>query len=1037
MLLLCISLHAQRTIVAGNVYDQTTKQPIELSVVQLLKADSTFVDGVSTDSTGLFKLTAPAPGTYIVKATFTGYTPSANTVSVAEGKSSVYAGKLYLEDKSITLQSAVAVGTASLVEQKADTTLFNAAAYRTPVGSTLESLVKQLPGVDIDDSGKITWNGKEVKEFLVNGKDFFKGDTQTAMKNLPVELVSKLKAYDKKSDYAEMTGIDDGEETTVLDIMTHRALDESWIVNADLGYGTHDRYSGRVFATRFSDHSRISVFGNANNTGDRGFGGPRHFRGQSQGLVASKMAGADFSWDNGLKSTAGHFLEVGGNVFYNHRSTDLQSTTTSEMFLGSGAASSFNNSRSASVSSSTNIRSSLRLKWNPDSLTNITLRPSFNHSDSKNNGSSLTATFNDNPFDHLATDNSDDVLDNIFGPDTEIDADLASVTVNRNRRQTLGDSKSNTGEAELNVVRKLGRNGRNISLRLRGGITKSESNNFTQSHIRYFADDTPASFLNQYSTSPEKNWNASANVSYVEPIVGHWLAEVRYGYEHKFNDRDRSRYNLERLGDALLRQQYGISDEYAAYGLDADGSDANLLPIGSVPTEADVLMHTLDAANSQYATYNYNYHRASLGVRYNSKAIQFNASMSFNPEHTSMAYANGQINTTKTRSVFNVAPFIRLDYKFNDTDRLEFRYRGSSSQPSMTNLLAVVDDSDPLNVSMGNPALKPAWQHFSRINYNAYNAEHQRGIMAGADFSTTRNSISSMMVYDQATGVRYTRPENISGNWNANARFMINSGLGAKKLFTVTSFSNISYTNNVGYISTFDRGNKAALRSLSMRAPQGATGEGNAEYYNSIFENAAVQKNTTRTLLLMEHFDLRYRNSWFDVGLNGRVNYQHARANLQENANMDTWNFSYGASANFNFDWGMSLSTDFRVDSRRGYSESAMNTNEMIWNVQLAQSFLRSKNLTVSLQWYDILQKQSNISRTINAQMRSDSWNNAINAYFMVHLIYKLTIFPSGKSESDLFKGRDGGHGFGGRGPVPGGMPHGGFGGGMGGGHRW
>lgn len=1038
LLLIAILLpaHAQKVLVAGNVLDKRTNEGLELATVQLLKMDSTFVTGASTDTTGLFKVIAPVPGDYIIKASYTGFTTEARKFTVNAGHESTYAGKFLLEGDGVALRSAVVVGTAALVEQKADTTMFNAAAYRTPEGSTLEALVKQLPGVEVDDDGKITWNGKEVKEFLVNGKDFFKGDTKTAMKNLPVELVNRLKAYDRRSDYAEQTGIDDGEETTVLDIMTKRQFNESWVMNADVAYGTKDRYSARVFATRFTDNSRITAYGNLNNTNDNGFGGPRGWRGNSGGLVTTKSAGADFSWENGLKTNEKGRFEIGGNVRYDYKSTNLETKTSQENFLGSAAMSSFSNSRNKSFSSSQTINAQIKLKWNPDSLTNLTFTPNYTHSSSKNNGTNLTATFNADPFLHSRAKDTDEIIDNIFAADAEIDPELAAVTVNRNRRQTLGETKSDNANAEINVTRRFGSRGRNLSLRVQGGFQSSSNESFTQSYIKYFQSGEPASFLNQYSTTPQQNWNLSARLSYVEPLVGKWYAEFRYGYEHKFSDSDRSRYNLEKLGDALFRQQYGISDEYAPYGVDPNG-ETEPFPIGSVPTAADVLVHTLDAMNSQYATYHYNYHRASAGIRYSTKDIQFNASLSVNPEHTILDYKNGVIDTKSVRNVFNFAPFVRFKYKMSDTNSIEANYRGSSQQPSMTNLLPVVDNSDPLNVTIGNPDLKPAWQDrvFARIH--TYNPQKMLGMMAGVDFNATRNSISSRMVYEPSSGVRYTRPENISGTWNTNARFMVNAAIDKAKRFTVTSFTNFGFTNNVGYISAFDQGARAAISTLSARSANmlaasfgsRATLE-DISTYNAIFDAAKTQKNTTKTISATEFVDLRYRNGWFDVGVNGRVRYQHARADLQQNANIDSWDFMYGASANFNFDWGMSFSTDIRMNSRRGYAESAMNTNELVWNAQISQSFLKGRPLTVSLQWYDILNRQSNISRVINAQMRSDSWNNAINSYLMVHVIYRLNIFPSGKSDKgEKQEQRQWGPPQGGRfggGMPPGGMPPGG-----------
>lgn len=371
-----------------------------------------------------------------------------------------------------------------------------------------------------------------------------------------------------------------------------------------------------------------------------------------------------------------------------------------------------------------------------------------------------------------------------------------------------------------------------------------------------------------------------------------------------------------------------------------------------------------------------------------------------------MAYNRpSQLDTLVTRSVFNVSPQVRFRYKFSKTQNLDINYRGSSSQPSMTDLLAVVDDSNPLSISMGNPGLKPSWNDNFRINYNSYNATRQQGIMMGIDGSLTRNAISNRMVYDETTGVRYLRPENINGNWNGRGMFMFNSAIGKEKLFNISTNTSLSYDNSVGYVSS--RSSNAATLAmpygnLMPLADATATATVNRDYayYNNIFNSAASasEKNTTRTLGVSENLNLSYRKSWFDVGLLGKLNYQHARATVQNNANMDTWNFSYGANANLIFDFGLSISTDISMSSRRGYTDASMNTNELLWNAQIAQSFLKKKAATISLQFYDILQKQSNISRSLSATQRTDSWSNAINSYFMVHFIYKLNIFPGGSS---------------------------------------
>lgn len=931
--LFATSAWAQKTyVISGKVIDRATRQPIEFATAQLLRSNKTMASGMSTDKAGGFTLKTTVAGKYTVKVSYVSYKTATREVTLSEKNDTVRLGTLELEPSAQALGEAVVSATQARVEQKEDTTVYNASAYRTPVGSTLEALVEQLPGVEVSDDGTITWNGKTVSEFLINGKDFFKGDTKIAMKNLPVELVSKLKAYDKKSDYTEQTGIDDGEETTVLDITTKKKLDASWVNNVDLGYGTKDRYTGRLFSTRFTERSRVSLYGSANNISDRGFGGWRG--GWGGGLTATKSAGADFYWENDKEKREKGRLELGGNVRYSYSGTDSQSKSNSENFLTAGQGSSFANSFNRSGSGTTNVNGAFRLEWHPDTLTMLMFRPSFSHSSSHNDGSSQSATFNADPY---AIDGIDSPLDSMLLDDDALPAALKDIAVNRNVRNTLGESKSNSFDASLMLVRRLNSEGRNVSMRASAGYSKSTSHSFSNSMIDYFQPtaEQPNEWLNQFNDNPSKNWNASVRAGYSEPIAKNWHLQFNYQFSYRYSDSERALY------------------EFSDY-------DVWSHPLGYIPSTVDSLMMVRDDQNSQYATYKYFTHRASVGIRYNTKMIRFNAGIDFVPQKTELAYNRpSQIDTTVTRHVFNVSPQVRLRYRFSDTGQLDIRYRGSASEPSMTDLLDIVDDSDPLNITRGNPGLKPSWENSLRVFFNNYITEKQQGMMAGLFVTQESNSISNAVSYDEETGVRTVRPENINGNWNARGNFMFNTGFGPEKTWTFSTFTNLGYTNAVGYV-TNDNIN---------------------------------QKSTTRSLNVGENLNLAYRTSWFDVGLRGNVNYQHARNSLQTNANQDTWNFSYGLNGNVNLPWNMSISTDIRMNSRRGYSDNSMNTNELIWNAQIAQSFLKDNTATISLQFYDILQKQSNISRTINAQLRQDTWTNAINSYCMLHFIYRLNIF--------------------------------------------
>jgi hypothetical protein len=631
-------------------------------------------------------------------------------------------------------------------------------------------------------------------------------------------------------------------------------------------------------------------------------------------------------------------------------------------------------------------------------MTTITIRPSYSYSEGKNASTSRTVTFNDDPY---AIEGMDNPLDSIFAP--TINPVLAKILVNKNLRDNLGNNNSHNVGLNLNVVRRIGSKGRNVSLRARGNYSQSENNSYSISDIQYGQNSAGKSrYLAQRSITPSQSYDYNIRVGYTEPIIKNLFAEANYTYSFRYNNSERSR-------DSLLT------------------SHLNDLPaIGLLPSQADSLMWKRDDYNSQYATYRYYNHTANIGLRYSSSTITANAGVDFNPERTKMQYNRpAQIDTTIVRNVFNVSPQLRFRYKFSKTTNLDIRYRGSSSQPSMTNLLDVVDDSDPLNISMGNPGLKPSWNNNLRVFYHGYNPERQQGIVAGVDMTQTKNSISNLMIYDENTGVRYTRPENINGNWNARGNFMFNTGLGEKKLFNISTNTTVSYNNSVGYVSSTD------AISLPMN-PQPAD-------YDRLFNTAIRTKSITRTVGVGENLNASYRASWFDVGLLGSLNYQHSQSTLQTYNNMDTWNFAYGANANFNFDFGLSFSTDIRMNSRRGYADQAMNTNELLWNAQISYGFLKNRSAVVMLQAYDILRQQSNVSRVINAMQRSDSWTNAINSYFMVHFIYKLNIFSGGKagnSKGGQQPGPGQMPGGMGRGQMPPGHPStgGGFGGGYGGG---
>ena len=984
LIALCLALtavvtaSAQGLKISGTLVDRDTKEGVMLATVQMLKSDSTYVKGVLSDDTGNFTITAPSAGTYILKFTSVGYTPLTKSVKV-DGKSDVALGNITFGADAIMLKGAVVVGQAARVTVSEDTFVYNASAYRTPEGSVIEELVKRLPGAQVSDDGTVTINGKEVKKVLIDGKEFMTGDTKTALKNLPVSIIDRIKAYDEKSDLAKVTGIDDGEEQTVLDFSIKKGMNKGMFGNVDASAGTHSRYAERLMGAFFKDNTRIMLMGNLNNVNDRGFpggGGRGRFGGGLNGLNTSKMAGANFNLEPSDK------FKLDGSVRWNHSNGNVRTEQSTENFVST--VGSFSNSLNQSFTRSDSWDARMRLEWKPDTMTNIMFRPRFSYSTSDGRSSSTSASYNDDPYDYVDNPLSDESI-------SLLDADGLMVNTRRNNSITYSDSKQ-VG-AMLQVNRKLNSRGRNATVRADVSYSEGDSKNLSTSNVHLYQvlnelgnDSTYQT--NRYNTTPTKTLNYSLQFTYSEPIFRAMFLQFSYKFNYKFNKSDRATYDFSNLGEDFFAD---VANEYRGWG--------NYFSRLQNPLES-----YLDTDLSRYSEYKNYIHEFQLMLRVIREKYNFNVGVMVQPQRTRFIQNYQGVSVDTVRNVVNVTPTLDFRYRFSKLSTLRVNYRGTTSQPGMTDLLDIVDDSDPLNITMGNPGLKPSFTNTLRVFYNNYIQDHQQAMMAHVNYSNTRNSISNMVTYDEQTGGRTTRPENINGNWNLSGAFMFNTALDSVGMWTVNTFTNIRYNNYVGYLA-LDR-------------------------------NSDSQKNTTKTVQVGEQLALSYRNSWLEVSLDGSLDYTHTRNLLQSQSNLDTWQFAYGGSFNFYLPWGMSVSTDLHQNSRRGYSDASMNTNELIWNAQLSQSFLKNNALTVSLQFYDILHQQSNFSRTINAMQRSDTQYNSINSYAMLHAIYRVNIFGGGSKgmqRSDRPGPPDGGP----RGPrMGGGRPMGGprgFSGGFGG----
>ena len=987
----------QKATVTGTIMDGGLNEPLPGAAVVLLNPkDSTQVTGVVSNVDGQVNMPVSKYGTYVVRISYMGYITQYKDITLSRQTKTLNLGTITLQEDAKVMKEAQVTAQLAQVEMKEDTFVYNAGAFRVPEGSNLEELVRKLPGAEVGDDGTIKINGKTVSKIMVGGKEFFSSDTQMAMKNIPTKMVEKIKSYDKKSDYSRITGIDDGEEETVLDLTVKKGMKEGWLINADLGYGTEDRYTAKANVSRYSDNMQFTLIGSRNNINDNSFpgGGGRGWgMGGGQGITTSDMYGVNVAWDNGKKEGDAGYLEVGGNVRFNQRENDVQTRTNSELF----STASFTNSENASLSKNKNLNANVRLEWQPDSMTNLMLRPNFSRSWSNSHGNSLSATFNTDPYDYFT-----DPLKQYNLAENQTTRD--QITVNDNDRQTKSKGNSTNFDGDLQMNRRLGKAGRNLTVNLGGRYSNSDNTSWSRSFINYYQQNRN-NFTNQYNLSPSTSYNMQGRFSYTEPITKNLNLQASYQFQYRYSDNDRSMYSI----DSLLTKP-----EYAGY------YTAEQLYLGYLPG-LDTLNYLKNIENSQYATYREYNHEANVMARYNRKfengqEMRLNAGVNFQPQTTHMDYQKNWLDTTVVRHTFNWAPRVDMRWKISNTSQLRLRYNARMSQPSMTNLLEVVDSSDPLNISTGNAGLRSSWANNFFAFYNGYNVDKQRGWMINARYNNTKNSISTATIYDPDYGTRYTRPMNISGNWDLGASVMFNTALDREKHFNLMNFTNLAYSNNVGYMST----NASGISTMDIYRDDDPT----RVDMDKVFRNVPLNKSTTKNTNINDNLRLNYRNDFgesgtFEIGLNSGFDYRHARNDLQQSGNIDSWTFNYGGNFNITFPWNMSFATDINQQSRRGYSDEAMNTNELIWNAQLSQNlkkWLRGHELTVMVQWYDILQQRSNISRSISATMRSDSWTNAINSYVMVHLVYSLNLLGNKEARGMGFGGPGGFGGFGGPG---------------------
>lgn len=953
---------AQTRTVFGYAIDKSNKEILEEVRATLYRADSTVVDTSSADKkskkslfySSFFRLKVPQPGKYIVGCTAFGYNTVYKNIVVRDSKrsNSIEVGAFYLTRDRHVLNEVVVTATKVKMLVRGDTVVYNADAFQLSEGSMLEALVKQLPGVQLKSDGKIMVNGKFVESLYINGKDFFKGDPKVALENLPSYMVNKVRVYSKKDEMSGMR-MRKKDDHLVMDVNLKKQYSIGMIANIGAGRGSDNRYTGRLFALRFTPNSRLSVIGNVNNVNDTQQPGeyadnwtPSNVKGG--GLQSVKSGGLSYRYDNDKS-----FYAESDNTI-SRTDADNLVNTASETFLTSGNA--FSRSRSNSRSKNTTFSSMNMLNYHSDYVFfDSSLMLNYSHSNSNSND--LSGSFSADPMTVM----NGNVLDSLFLP--QLDNRLKLIT--SNRRRQVGLSLGRQLSTSINTSFRLVTDSQTkdgLSVNANFSYANSRTNNYSQSALDYPSSATALpDNRNQYTHAPNNSYNFSFSSSY-EYFLRNDAAGKKGDKMIMFSPTYR------------FRQSYNstLSSLYRLDKLSGWGSRA----LGILPSTTDSLLLAIDAQNSYQSNRHETQHQLSLDG--NLYWVLGSDSVTAIPNLIGLRFSLGSDYSQKSMNYRRNAkyfPISRRDFFFNPSislslinqtrGMLSLNYQMSSSSPELTSLVDITDNVDPLNIMLGNPDLKNAHSHSIQLQYNKFGMKNMQNLSANIGYHLDRNAVAMGFVYNKATGVRTSKPENVNGNWGINANVDFSRPLDKKKYLTLNTSTSADNTTSVDLMS--------------------------------VAGSTSSSRSTVHNLNMVEKVSLYYRrNSKLMIGAQFTGTWNHATSQREDFETVSAFDFNYGMTTQAELPLKLQFSSDITMFSRRGYQDSRMNTNELVWNARLSRQLLHG-NLTLMADAFDILANLSNVQRTLNAQGRVETYYNVIPRYVMFHAIYRFNRQPKKK----------------------------------------
>lgn len=770
----------------GYVEDDFTREHLTDSEIKVYTEDSTYVTGAKTEDRykrykypkeafsrpmDYYGIVLPHPGKYILRVSAIDYQTTYVDITIPHRQ---YGRKVKvwepdpvrLKNDIRRLDEITVTASKVMMVMKGDTIVYNASAFQLSEGSMLDQLVRQLPGVELKEGGKIYVHGRFVKNLLINGRDFFSGDASVALQNLPAYTVDKVKVYEKDEDWAYLRNPADTvfsrELPLVMDVRLKRHYNLGWLANGEAAYGTHGRYLLRLFGLRTTDHSHLALYANVNNTNDTrvpGATGEWSPYWQPSGEQSLKMGGVDFHVDSRRNKS-----EYDGSFQATRETNDEETYQSVRTFLQTGDVFSRSHTKSQSGKTHLTLKQKFRLP-KKDFFFSVAPKVEFTHQCTE--GQLLSAQFSADPMDGYRGES----LDSVFAKAGS--SQLMPLLINHLQQTSHGEEDWYDAEGKMGLTIKSKLTGNMIRLSADGDWHRQESEDYSRYDLRYTAD---GDFRNRYIESPSKRHRYQFGFNY-EWTLRSFQLNFNYSYEQKFQSDGRSLYRLDRL------QEWGQDTTQ---------------PFGSLPSATGWEQTAMDLQNSFHTTQHSRYHQPRLLLKAGREQTTgtLTVILPVTVQHDRIADRRNEAAHDVLRRKSFVDPYVWYKRK-----NFSVIYSMTHVLPEMSYLLDVRDDSNPLSVWRGNSELKVGRRNSGNISYLSRKNKKWWSI----DFSVSwlHNAIAQGMTYQPSTGVLTYQPCNVNGNWNAGISVSQNHSLGKDGHWNIGSNTKVDYGDNVDLITEY------------------------------------------------------------------------------------------------------------------------------------------------------------------------------------------------------------------------------------------